>query len=118
MLITNLIHTLSFRSRVMSNEATATLIHGRADMDSTIHTVHEIVPTVEQIIATGIEQIALVTIQLFYEKEEELNTRRLSFAKITTQYLLDDLRVLVRRTDSVLQSGHNLYFLLHGANIL
>jgi hypothetical protein len=99
----------------MSNEATASLIHGLTTSPSTIDTTHDIVSTVEQIIATGTEQIALVTIQLFYEKEK-LTTRRHVLADKTTQYLLNDLRALVRKTDSVLQLGHNLYFLLHGAN--
>jgi hypothetical protein len=99
----------------MSNEATAFLKHGLTTSPSTTDTTHDIVSTVEQIIATGIEQIALVTIQLFYEKEK-LTTHRYLLADKTTQYLLNDLRALVRKTDSVLQLGHNLYFLLHGAN--
>ena len=100
----------------MSNESAAPLIHGLTDSPSTIDTIHDIVSTVEQIIATGIEQIALVTIQLLYEKEKKLNTHRFMPADKTTQYLLNELRALVRKTDSVLQLGHNLYFLLHGAN--
>jgi MshEN domain len=100
----------------MSNESAAPLIHGLTDSPSTIDTIHDIVSTVEQIIATGIEQIALVTIQLLYEKEKKLNTHRYMPADKTTQYLLNELRALVRKTDSVLQLGHNLYFLLHGAN--
>jgi hypothetical protein len=99
----------------MSNKATAFLIHGQTTSLSTIDTTHDIVSTAEQIIATGIEQIALVTIQLFYEKEK-LTTHRYVRADRTTQYLLNDLRALVRKTDSVLQLGHNFYFLLHGAN--
>ena len=100
----------------MSNAAAAPLKHGLTTSPYTIDTVHDVVSTAELIISTGIEQIALVTIQLFYEKEDTLNTYRLMLADKTTQYLLNDLRALVRKTDSVLQSGHNLYFLLHGAN--
>lgn len=100
----------------MNKEGAAPLKHGLTTSPSTIDTIHDIVSTVEQIIATGIEQIALVTIQLLYEKEEKLNTHRFMQADQTTQYLVNELRALVRKTDSVLQLGHNLYFLLHGAN--
>jgi len=100
----------------MSNEGAAPLIYGLTDSPSTNDTIHDIVSTVEQIIAMGIEQIALVTIQLLYEKEKKLHTHRFMPADKTTQYLLNELRALVRKTDSVFQLGHNLYFLLHGAN--
>ena len=100
----------------MSNEAAAPLIKGLTTSPYAIDTVHDIVSTVERIISTGIEQIALVTIWLFYEKEDKLNTHRLVLADKSTQYLLNDLRTLVRKTDSVLLLGYNLYFLLPGAN--
>jgi hypothetical protein len=98
----------------MNNEAAAPLIYGLTNCPYTIDTVDDIVSTAEQIISTGIEQIALVTIRLLYEKEDQLNTHQL--ADKSTQYLLNDLRTLVRKTDSVLLLGHNLYFLLPGAN--
>jgi hypothetical protein len=101
----------------MGNEAAALPINGLTTSQYTVETVHDIVLTVERIISTGIEQIALVTIQLFYEKENKQNTHRLPFADKSTQYLLNDLRTLVRKTDSVLLLGHNLYFLLPGATI-
>ncbi len=100
----------------MSNEAAAPLRHGLVTSPYTIDTTHEVVSTVEQIISTGIEQIALVTIQLVYEKEEKLNIHRSVLADKSTQYLLNDLRTLVRKTDNVLLLGHTLYFLLCGAN--
>ncbi len=100
----------------MSKEGAAPLKYGVTTSPSTINTIHDIKSTVEQIIATGIEQIAFVTIQLLYEKEEKLNTHRFKPADQTTQYLLNELRAVVRKTDSVLQLCHNLYFLLHGAD--
>lgn len=100
----------------MSNEAAAPLIHGLAISPSSTHTTHDIVLTAEQIIATGIEQIALVTVQLLYEREDCLNTHQKQLAAKTTQYLLNDLSTRVRKTDSVLHLGHNFYFLLHGTN--
>jgi Type II secretion system (T2SS), protein E, N-terminal domain len=100
----------------MSTAAATPLKHGLATSFYTIDTIHDIVSTVEQIISTGIEQIALVTIQLVYEKDEKLNVHRSVLADKSTQYLLNDLRALVRKTDRVLLLGHNLYFLLCGAN--
>ncbi|HEX6109870.1 MAG TPA: hypothetical protein VFZ02_10720 [Ktedonobacteraceae bacterium] len=104
----------------MGNEAAALPINGLTTSPYTVdqvETVHDIVLTVERIISTGIEQIALVTIRLSYEKEDKLNTHRLMYADKSTQSLLNDLRTLVRKTDSVLLLGHNLYFLLPGATI-
>ena len=100
----------------MSNETAAPLKYGQATSLYTIDTIDDIVSTVEQIISTGIEQIALVTIQLVYEKEEKLNVHRSALADKSTQYLLNDLRTLVRKTDNVLLLGHTLYFLLCGAD--
>jgi hypothetical protein len=100
----------------MSNETAAPLKHGLTTSPNAIESVQDIVSTTEHIISTGIEQIALVTIQLVYDKEEKLNTLRSVLADKSTQYLLNDLRTLVRKTDSVLLLGHNIYFLLHGAN--
>ncbi len=82
----------------------------------TVETMHDIVSAVERIISTGVEQIALATIRLFYEKEHKLNTSQLTHADNSTLYLLNNLRTLVRKTDSVLLLGHNMYFLLPGAN--
>ena len=104
----------------MGNQAAALTINGLATSPHTfdiVETVHDIIPTVERIISTGIEQIALVTIRLFYKKEDKLNIHRFMFADKSTQYLLNDLRTLVRKTDSVLLLDHNLYFLLPGATI-
>jgi hypothetical protein len=83
----------------------------------TVETLHDIVSAAERIISTGVEQVALVTIRLFYEKEDKLNTHRLTRADYSATYLLNNLRTLVRKTDSVLLLGHTLYFLLAGANI-
>jgi hypothetical protein len=98
----------------MSNEAAAPVIHGLTTSPATIQ---DVVSTGEQIIASGVEQIALVTVQLCYEREDLLEIHQEMQAEMTTQYLLYDLRALVRKTDSVLQVCHNLYFLLHGANL-
>ena len=100
----------------MSNAAAAPLIHGLTISPSKIHTIQDIVSIAEQFLSTGIEQIALVTVHLSYERKDAINAHQNELADKTTQYLLNDLRVLVRKTDSVLHLGHNLYFLLPGAN--
>jgi hypothetical protein len=100
----------------MSNESAAPPMHGLPTSPATIENIQDIVAIAEQIIASGIEQIALVTIHVRYGKEDTLNTYKSRLAESTTQYLLHDLRTQVRKTDSMLRMGHTLYFLLHGAN--
>jgi type II secretion system (T2SS) protein E len=83
----------------------------------TVDTLYEIVSAAERIISTGVEQVALVTIRLFYEIENKHTTHPLMHADYSTEYLLNNLRTLVRKTDSVLLLNHSLYFLLPGANM-
>ncbi len=83
----------------------------------TVDTLQDIVLAAERIISTGVEQVVLVTIRLFYEQEDKLNSHRLTHADKSATYLLNNLRTLVRKTDSVLLLDHNMYFLLPGANI-
>jgi Type II secretion system (T2SS), protein E, N-terminal domain len=100
----------------MSNTAIVPLIQGRATSHSKIHTIQDIVSIAEQVLSTGIEQIACVTVHLSYERNDAIDAHQKELANKATQYLLNDLRLLVRKTDSVFYLGHNLYFLLHGAN--
>src|SRR5215467_8384938 len=100
----------------MSNESAAPLIHGRSASSIMSASENEIVTAAGQIIASGIEHIALVSIQLCYPDGDALNAHQIRYAENTTLYLLLDLRPRVRKTDSVFQVGHTLYFLLHGAN--
>ncbi len=104
----------------MSNEAATLPIMEQTTSPytyDTVETLHDIVSAAERIITAGVERVALVTIRLYYEKEDKLNTYRLRHADYSTKYLLNNLRSLVRKTDSVLLKGHNVYFLLPGANI-
>lgn len=82
-----------------------------------VTTLHDIVSVAERIISTDLEHVALVTIQLFYEKEEKFYSHQSMNADHSTAYLLNNLRTLVRKTDSVLLLGHSAYFLLPGANV-
>ncbi len=100
----------------MSNKGAAPLIHEWSSSSVLFASRDEIVATAEHIIALGIEYIALVSIHLSYAKEGACYVHQTSYAENTTRYLLHDLRARVRKTDSVFQVGHTLYFLLHGAN--
>jgi len=100
----------------MSNTAIAPLIQGRAIGHSKIQTIQDIVSIAEQVLSTGIEQIAFVTVHLSYERNDAIDAHQKELADEATQYLLNDLRLLVRKTDSVFYLGHSLYFLLHSAN--
>lgn len=83
----------------------------------TIKTLSAIISVIERIISTGVEQVALVTIRLFYDNEEQASTHQLTRADQSARYLLNNLRTLVRKTDSVLLLDHTMYFLLPGANM-
>src|SRR6266481_4924483 len=83
----------------------------------TIKTLSAIISVIERIISTGVEQVALVTIRLFYDNEEQASTHQLTRADQSARYLLNNLRTLVRKTDSILLLDHTMYFLLPGANM-
>ncbi len=100
----------------MSNEDAAPLILGRSNSFIMSASKNEIVTTAGQIIASGVEHIALVSIHQCYPKKDTLNAHQTRCAENTTRYLLLDLHARVRKTDTVFQVGHTLYFLLHGAN--
>src|SRR5258707_8539097 len=101
----------------MINEAASPPRRDNLYSYETVETLQDIVSAVERISATGIEQVALVTIRLFYENEEKSSRRRLTPANHSTRYLLGSLRTLVRKTDSVLLLNYTMYFLLPGANM-
>ena len=104
----------------MSNETATLLIKdptpGLYTYD-TVETQRDIVSVAEQIISTGVEHIALVTIRLFYEKEHKPRANRSTHAANSTLYLLNNLRTLVRKTDRVFLLSHTMYFFLQGANM-
>jgi hypothetical protein len=108
------------RSQEMGNEVTFPLMKEPAPSQNTyetVETLNEIIVAAERIVSTGAGQVALVTVQLFYENEEKVNSHRLTRVDYSTGCFLKYLRTLVRKTDSVLRLGHSLYFLLPGASI-
>lgn len=105
----------------MGNEAASPLVKELTTSPytyKTVETLDDVVLAAKRILLSGFEQVALVTIRLFYkENEEKVALHRLTNADYSAGHLLTNLRTLVRKTDSVLLLGHTLYFLLPGANL-
>jgi len=85
---------------------------------TSIHYTYEIIDTLqpvqaafEEILASGVDQVALVIIKLYYEQEA-----RLAHTTQSSAYLLSILRSMVRKTDCVFLQGNALYFVLRGSN--
>ena len=62
-------------------------------------------------------QIALVTITLRFEQDGKIYAGRAAPADQSAQHYLENLRSLVRKTDSVFLLRHTFYFLLPGADL-
>lgn len=75
-----------------------------------IENIDSVFDCMHAISRTGIEDIALVKIALYFEQNAPVTAA-------STNYLLDDLRPLVRKTDYVFLLEHAYYFVLPGANL-
>jgi Type II secretion system (T2SS), protein E, N-terminal domain len=82
------------------------------------HYTYEIIDTpqpvqaaFEEILASGVDQVALVIIKLYYEQDA-----RLTHTTQSSAYLLSILRPMVRKTDCVFLQSNALYFVLRGSN--
>lgn len=62
-------------------------------------------------------QVALVTITLRFEQDGKTHTGRAALADQSALHYLENLRPLVRKTDSVFLLRHIFYFLLLGADL-
>ncbi|HEX6481736.1 MAG TPA: hypothetical protein VF043_23070 [Ktedonobacteraceae bacterium] len=103
----------------MGNEATSSQVKEQAiDVYTyeTANTQSAITIAFERILSGYAAQVALVVIRLFYENEGKTSTNRAAQNRQSTEYLINSLRPLVRKTDSVFLSGHSMYFLLFAAN--
>ncbi|HKV58902.1 MAG TPA: hypothetical protein VJO32_11500 [Ktedonobacteraceae bacterium] len=76
-----------------------------------IETLEPVQAAFEEMLASGVEQVALVIIKLYYESEA-----RPGHTMQSSAYLLSNLRPMVRKSDSVFLLGNALYFVLHGSN--
>ena len=85
----------------------------------TIETTDTIVAAMQHIIATRVEQVALVTITLFFGTDAKTSANHPTFtgSLASAHHLLNSLRPLVRRTDVVFLLDNTFHFLLPGANI-
>ncbi|GAC1568837.1 MAG: hypothetical protein NVS3B14_19910 [Ktedonobacteraceae bacterium] len=76
-----------------------------------IETLAPVRAAFEEILASGVDQVALVMIKLYYEQEARFSQTTLSSA-----YLLSNLRPMVRKTDCVFLLANSLYFVLRASN--
>jgi hypothetical protein len=103
----------------MGNEATSPAVKEQAINAFTYETADtsaEIALACERILSRFAGQVALVVIRLSYENEDRISPDRATQTAQSTEYLINSLRPLVRKTDYVFLSGHSMYFLLLGAN--
>jgi hypothetical protein len=76
-----------------------------------IDTLQPVQAAFEEILASGVDRVALVIIKLYYEQDA-----RLAHATQSSAYLLSILRPMVRKTDCVFLHDNTLYFVLRGSN--
>ncbi len=106
----------------MSNEAVSDLMMEHIPntyVYEIIETTDTLATAIEQITTADVEQVALVTITVYFEAEGKPGSSRLVSTDPNTCaiYLMNSLRPFVRRTDAVFLLGHSLHFLLRGANL-
>jgi Type II secretion system (T2SS), protein E, N-terminal domain len=89
-----------------SKEATST--HYTCEI---IDTMQPVQASFEEILASGVDQVAMVIIKLYYEQDT-----RLAHTTQSSAYLLSILRPMVRKTDCVFLQDNTLYFVLRGSN--
>lgn len=82
-----------------------------------IDTIQDVAAILSSYRASRDISVALVTITLHFEHEKTSFSGVTAQAMQSTRYYLDNLRPLVRKTDTVLLQGHTFYFLLPGANL-
>ncbi|GHO94408.1 hypothetical protein KSF_044560 [Reticulibacter mediterranei] len=80
---------------------------------STVDTIHDITATLKSLKQSDITQLALVSISLHFEEDLYSQER----VEQSTRYFLDNLRSLVRKTDTVLLMNTSFHFILLGANL-
>ena len=122
----------------MGTDAVSSTLMDQTSMLYTYETIERTTPIaamVQQVNETHIQEIALVSIALYFENGEKDSTYPLMQAHASAVYLLNNLRPLVRKSDAVFlltdsrylseapdvsrfsYTTPTLYFLLFGANI-
>ena len=103
----------------MSNEATSLVSYEHSNHEysyETTGTIQTIVSAIQDTATTRVQQCALVTITLQFALKHEKTARCLYLTTQSTQYYLNELRHLVRKTDKVYLLDSTFYFVLLGAN--
>jgi hypothetical protein len=82
-----------------------------------VASIHDIIQAMQVVLESDTLQVAVVKITLHFEQAEKLHTRHCSPTQQSARYFLDNLRSLVRKTDSVFLLDHAFYFFLLAANL-
>jgi len=96
----------------------ATVLPETSSTAYTYEIIETLVPvrkTIDGLFSGGIDQVALVTIRLAYDRDVRTGQTEAANAR-STEYLLSHLRLLVRKTDMVFLMSHTMYFVLCGSN--
>ena len=103
----------------MSNEATSLVSYEHTSREysyETTGTLQTIISAIQTAATIHGQQCALVTITLQFALEHEKVGHRLQLTTQSIRYYLNELRHLVRKTDTVYLLDSTFYFILHGAN--
>ena len=102
----------------MNNEATslASRLHTNTEFYKTLNTIETLVSAIQAITTVGPQQIALVTLSLQFALEDERQPQRRPLIAHSTQYYLEELRRVIRKTDAVYLLNSTIHFVLPGAN--
>ncbi len=87
---------------------------GSIESTDTIETIVSRIDTITKMRST---RVALVKIALRFEQDGKIYGNRHTLADQSARYYLENLRALVRKTDSVFLRRHTFYFILPGANL-
>src|SRR5437660_9670934 len=81
-----------------------------------VHSTQDIAAAMQQAIGTDSEQATLVTIRLQFGHQSRTPRSHRTIANRSMRHFLENLRLLVRKTDLVFLLDHSYYFVLHNAN--
>lgn len=81
-----------------------------------VHSTQDIAAAMQRAIEAVSEKVALVTICMKFEYQSRVARGHPMTANRSVRYFLENLRLLVRKTDLVFLLDHSYYFVLHGAN--
>ena len=110
------------KATVLSASEQVSISNGDSDASRYVYTLAESIQDIARAFLAAsknnqVAQVAVVTIALHFDFDERTDLRWAESVDQSINYYLDNLRRLVRRTDSVFLHGFTFYFLLYGANL-